>query len=46
MLMGSRRLYDFADHNPAIMIRSPRYTHDALVLGNSTALSRSTRRWR
>jgi acetyl-CoA hydrolase len=34
MLMGSRRLYDFADRNPAIRIRSPRYTHDALVLGN------------
>jgi acetyl-CoA hydrolase len=34
MLMGSRRLYDFADRNPAIAIRSPRYTHDALVLGN------------
>jgi acyl-CoA hydrolase len=34
MLMGSRRLYDFVDRNPAIVIRSPRYTHDALVLGN------------
>jgi acyl-CoA hydrolase len=34
ILMGSRRLYDFADRNPAIAIRSPRYTHDALVLGN------------
>jgi acyl-CoA hydrolase len=34
MLMGTRRLYDFADHNPRIHIRSPRYTHDALVLGN------------
>ena len=34
MLMGSRRLYRFADHNPALQIRSPRYTHDALVLGN------------
>jgi acyl-CoA hydrolase len=34
MLMGSRRLYDFADRNQAIAIRSPRYTHDALVLGN------------
>jgi acetyl-CoA hydrolase len=34
MLMGSRRLYDFANRNPAIAIRSPRYTHDALVLGN------------
>ncbi len=34
MLMGTRRLYAFADHNPTIAIRSPRYTHDALVLGN------------
>ena len=34
LLMGSRRLYDFADRNPAIAVRSPRYTHDALVLGN------------
>jgi acyl-CoA hydrolase len=34
MLMGTRRLYDFADHNPRIHIRSPRYTHDALVLGH------------
>jgi 4-hydroxybutyrate CoA-transferase len=34
MLMGSRRLYGFADRNPKIAIRSPRYTHDALVLGN------------
>ena len=34
MLMGTRRLYDFADRNALIRIRSPRYTHDALVLGN------------
>lgn len=34
MLMGTRRLYDFADRNPKIRIRAPRYTHDALVLGN------------
>jgi acyl-CoA hydrolase len=34
MLMGTRRLYDFANRNERIMIRSPRYTHDALVLGN------------
>jgi acetyl-CoA hydrolase len=34
MLMGTRRLYDFADRNKLIAIRSPRYTHDALVLGN------------
>ncbi len=34
MLMGTRRLYDFADRNPTLHIRSPRYTHDALVLGS------------
>lgn len=34
MLMGSWRLYDYADRNKAISIRSPRYTHDALMLGN------------
>jgi acyl-CoA hydrolase len=34
MLMGTRRLYAFADRNPQIEIRAPRYTHDALVLGN------------
>lgn len=34
MLMGTRRLYDFAHRNPLIAIRSPRYTHDALVLGD------------
>ena len=33
MLMGTRRLYRFADHNPAIQIRATSYTHDALVLG-------------
>ena len=34
MLIGTRRLYAYADRNPKIAIRSPRYTHDALVLGN------------
>jgi len=34
MLIGTSRLYAFADRNPLIHIRSPRYTHDALVLGN------------
>ena len=34
MLMGTSRLYAYADRNPLIQIRSPRYTHDALVLGN------------
>jgi acyl-CoA hydrolase len=32
--MGTSRLYTFADRNPLIEIRSPGYTHDALVLGN------------
>jgi acyl-CoA hydrolase len=34
MLMGSRRLYAYADRNRLVEIRSPRYTHDAVVLGN------------
>jgi len=34
MLMGTRRLYRFADRNPSICIRGTSYTHDALVLGN------------
>ena len=34
MLIGTSRLYAYADRNPMIEIRSPRYTHDALVLGN------------
>jgi hypothetical protein len=34
MLMGTRRLYRFADRNPSICIRATSYTHDALVLGN------------
>jgi acyl-CoA hydrolase len=34
MLMGTRRLYRFADRNAAIHIRATSYTHDALVLGN------------
>jgi acyl-CoA hydrolase len=34
MLMGSRRLYAWADRNPLLVLRGPRYTHDALVLGN------------
>ncbi|HEY1797776.1 MAG TPA: acetyl-CoA hydrolase/transferase C-terminal domain-containing protein [Stellaceae bacterium] len=33
MLMGSPALYAFAQRNPRLHIRSPRYTHDALVLG-------------
>jgi acyl-CoA hydrolase len=34
MLMGTRRLYRFADRNASIRIRATSYTHDALVLGN------------
>src|SRR6201984_381495 len=34
MLMGTRRLYRFADRNPSIHIRATSYTHEALVLGN------------
>jgi len=34
MLMGSSRLYRFADRNPTIRIRATSYTHDALVLGH------------
>jgi acetyl-CoA hydrolase len=34
MLIGTRRLYAYAERNPLIRIRSPRHTHDALVLGN------------
>ncbi len=34
MLMGTSRLYRFADRNPAIYIRATSYTHDARVLGN------------
>jgi acyl-CoA hydrolase len=34
MLMGTQRIYRFADRNPAIHVRATSYTHDALVLGN------------
>ena len=34
MLMGTRRLYRFANRNPSIHICATSYTHDALVLGN------------
>jgi acetyl-CoA hydrolase len=33
MLMGSPELYAFAERNPRLHIRSPCYTHDAVVLG-------------
>ncbi|PWC74388.1 acetyl-CoA hydrolase/transferase C-terminal domain-containing protein [Azospirillum sp. TSH64] len=32
MLMGSRRLYQFADRNPAVSLRATAYTHDTGVL--------------
>ena len=31
-LIGTRRLYEFADHNPRIGMRSSAYTHEASVL--------------
>ncbi|HKM74623.1 MAG TPA: acetyl-CoA hydrolase/transferase C-terminal domain-containing protein [Stellaceae bacterium] len=34
MLMGTSRLYRFANRNSTIQIRATSYTHDALVLGN------------
>jgi len=34
MLMGTQRLYRFADRNRALRLRATSYTHDALVLGN------------
>jgi len=33
MLIGSRKLFDFARDNPRIRLRSSEYTHDAGVLG-------------
>lgn len=33
MLIGSRKLFDFARDNPRIRLRSSEYTHDAEVLG-------------
>lgn len=32
MLIGTRRLFDFADQNPLVRLRSSEYTHDARVL--------------
>ncbi len=34
MLLGTAPLYRFAERNPRLHIRAPRYTHDALVLAN------------
>lgn len=37
-LIGTRRLYDFADGNPAIGMRDPAYTHSPEVLARVPAL--------
>jgi acyl-CoA hydrolase len=37
-LIGTRRLYDFADNNPAIRMTPTSYTHDAAVLGQLSRL--------
>jgi len=37
-LIGTRRLYDFADGNPAIRMTPTSYTHDAAVLGRLSRL--------
>jgi len=37
-LVGTRRLYDFADHNPRIGMRCSAYTHNAAVLARLTQL--------
>ena len=34
MLIGTRKLFDFAHHNPAICLRSTEHTHDPRVLGS------------
>ncbi len=37
-LIGTRRLYDFVDHNPQIGMRSSSYTHNEAVLSRLTRL--------
>ncbi|MCW1427495.1 acetyl-CoA hydrolase/transferase family protein [Novosphingobium sp. JCM 18896] len=37
-LIGTKRLYDFADKNPAIRMTPTSYTHDAAVLGQLSRL--------
>lgn len=37
-LIGTRRLYDFADRNPAIRMTATSYTHDAAVLAQLSRL--------
>jgi len=34
LLLGSETLYRYAERNPRLHIRSPRYTHDAVVLSH------------
>jgi acetyl-CoA hydrolase len=34
MVLGTRRLYDWADRNKGLSVRSPSYTHDPAVLAN------------
>ncbi len=38
LLLGTRRLFDFADRNPAIGLRSTAYTHDPRVLAGQYTL--------
>lgn len=38
-LLGSRKLYDFADGNPAISVRGTAYTHDPAVLAGLDRLT-------
>jgi acyl-CoA hydrolase len=37
-LIGTRRLYDFCDRNPAVRMTPTSYTHDAAVLGQLSRL--------
>ena len=37
-LIGTRKLYDFADRNPSLHMRSASYTHDAAVLAKLSRL--------
>jgi acetyl-CoA hydrolase len=37
-LIGTRRLYDWAHHNPAIRMTPTSYTHDAAILGRLSRL--------
>jgi len=39
VLLGTRRLFDFAHRNPALAMRSPDYTHAALTLARTPRLT-------